>query len=150
MNVGDTSLGGAQQGFPETVWDVLCRARDSDENVRRDALGEICGRYWKPVYHYVRAAWAKSNDDAKDLTQAFFLWLMEGETLSRYEPERASFRAYLKGLLKNFVRHQDDALRRLKRGGGRILELDGNLSPIKEMIADPESVDPEKIFDRVW
>jgi RNA polymerase sigma factor (sigma-70 family) len=150
VDFGNTSLGGAQQEFPKTVWDVVCRARDGDEAVRREALGELCARYWKPVYHYIRAAWAKSNDDAKDLTQAFFVWLMEGETLSRYEPERASFRAYLKGLLKNFVRHQDEALRRLKRGGGKILELDGSLSSLKELLPGPESDDPEKIFDRVW
>lgn len=150
VDFGNTSLGGAQQEFPKTVWDVVCRARDADGAVRRKALGELCDRYWKPVYHYVRVAWAKSNDDAKDMTQAFFLWLLEGETLDRYEPERAGFRAYLKGLLKNFVRHQEEALRRLKRGGGKVLELDGSLAPIKEMVADPGSADPEKIFDQVW
>src|SRR5207249_4027101 len=76
--------------------------------------------------------------------------LMEGETLRRYRPERASFRAYLKSLLKHFVQHQEDALRRLKRGGGmKILELDGAL-PLKELVADPSSVDPEAAFDGVW
>lgn len=150
MKTGDTSLGGAQREFPQTLWDVLSRARDSDAGVRREGLEDLCRQYWKPVYHYVRVAWAKSNEDAKDLTQAFFLWLTEGETLRRYKPERASFRAYLKGLLKHFVQHQEDAMRRLKRGGGvKILELDGAL-PLKELIADPAGADPEKAFDGAW
>jgi DNA-directed RNA polymerase specialized sigma24 family protein len=150
MKTQDTSLGGEQRGFPQTLWDVLSRARDSDAAVRREGLEALCRQYWKPVYHYVRMAWAKTNEDAKDLTQAFFLWLTEGDTLARYQPERASFRAYLKGLLKHFVQHQDDALRRLKRGGGvRIVELDGPL-PLKDLVADPSSADPESIFDGAW
>ena len=150
MKTQDTSLGGEQREFPQTLWDVLCRARDSDAGVRRDGLEDLCRQYWKPVYRYVRVAWAKTNEDAKDLTQAFFLWLTEGDTLRRYKPERASFRAYLKGLMKHFVQHQEDALRRLKRGGGiRILELDGDL-PLKELLSDPSNHDPETIFDSAW
>jgi len=150
MKTQDTSLGGDQREFPQTLWDVLSRARDSDAEVRRAGLEDLCRHYWKPVYRYVRVAWAKTNDDAKDLTQAFFLWLTEGESLRRYEPARASFRAYLKSLLKHFVQHQDDALRRLKRGGGvKILELDGAAS-LKDLVADPSSADPEAIFDGAW
>jgi RNA polymerase sigma factor (sigma-70 family) len=151
MKTGDTSLGGSQQGFPQTLWDVLVRARDGDAGLRKEGWEELSRRYWKPVYHYVRIAWAKSNDDAKDLTQAFFLWLLEGEALEKYRPERASFRAYLKSLLKHFVLHQEDARRRLKRGGGvKILDLDGSLAPLKDLLPDPSSADPEKIFDRIW
>jgi RNA polymerase sigma-70 factor (ECF subfamily) len=150
MKTQDTSLGGEQREFPQTLWDILSRARDSDAVVRREGLEDLCRHYWKPVYRYVRVAWAKTNEDAKDLTQAFFLWLTEGDALRRYQPERASFRAYLKSLLKHFVQHQEDALRRLKRGGGvRIVELDGAV-PLKELLADPSSADPEAIFDAAW
>jgi RNA polymerase sigma-70 factor (ECF subfamily) len=146
MKTQDTSLGGGQREFPQTLWDVILRARDADAAVRRDGLEDLCRRYWKPVYRYLRVSWAKTNEDAKDLTQAFFLWLMEGETLARYQPERAGFRAYLKSLLKHFVQHQEDAVRRLKRGGGvRILPLDGALP-----VADPASPDPESTFDAAW
>ncbi len=150
MKTQDTSLGGERREFPQTLWDILSRARDSNADTRREGLEDLCRQYWKPIYRYVRVAWAKTNEDAKDLTQAFFLWLTEGDTLRRYQPERASFRAYLKSLLKHFVQHQDDALRRLKRGGGvKILELDGAL-PLKELLADPSSADPEAIFDGAW
>ena len=150
MKTLDTSLGGQQKEFPKTSWDALCRAQNSDAGTRREGLEELCRKYWKPVYHFIRVAWAKTNEDAKDLTQAFLLWLSEGEVLRRYRPEQASFRAYLKGLLKNFVRNQEDALGRLKRGGGlRILELDGSHA-LPELLADPATPDPGAAFDESW
>ena len=88
--------------------------------------------------------WGRSNEDAKDLTQAFFLWLVEEELVKRYEPGRAAFRTYLKSLLKHFVQDHDKAAHRLKRGGGlRMLGLD-------EAVPDSKSTDPEQAFDQAW
>jgi RNA polymerase sigma-70 factor (ECF subfamily) len=151
MRSGDTSLGGSQREFPKTLWELVARAHDASAETRREGLEGLCRRYWKPVYYYVRIAWAKSNEDAKDLTQAFFLWLTQGDAVGRYRPERASFRTYLKSLLQHFVHHQEDAMRRLKRGGGiRLLELDGELAALKNVLADPRTPAPEKAFDRAW
>src|SRR5258706_11610025 len=96
MNAGDTSLGGDHKRFPETTWSLVSKLRTPGEGPDRAGLETLCHRYWKPVYRYVRMAWAKSNDEAKDLVQAFFLWLLEGDALAKYEPGRGSFRGYLK------------------------------------------------------
>ncbi len=146
MGSGDTSLGGSGSEFPKTAGDMIAGARDPSSKVRRAAFEDLSRRYWKPVYTYVRLAWAKSNEDAKDLTQAFFLWLLEGDSIARYERERASFRTYLKMLLKSFVGHQDEAMSRLKRGGGvRIVAMD-----VKDLVPDPGAADPERLFDQEW
>lgn len=138
----DTSLGGGGRAFPDTTWGMISRLRDPARH--RDALEDLCRRYWKPVYLYARLAWAKSNEDAKDLAQAFFAWLLEGEPLRKFEPERGGFRAYLKVLLRRFVGHQETAMGRLKRGGGaRIVPIDADVA------VDRES-DPERAFDRAW
>lgn len=140
----DTSLGGAARQFPATTWGLIAKLRETAQH--RAALEDLCRRYWKPVYAWVRVAWAKSNEDAKDLTQAFFLWLLDGEPLKKYEPERGGFRGYLKLLLRRFVGHQEVALKRLKRGGGIkhiSIEDDG-------LVADARETDPEKLFDRSW
>ncbi|MGH9390748.1 MAG: RNA polymerase sigma factor [Vicinamibacteria bacterium] len=151
MGTGETSLGGSRQDFPKTAGDMLSQARDPSTRVRRAGFEELSKRYWKPVYHYVRVAWAKSNEDAKDLTQAFFLWLLEGDSIARYEQERASFRTYLKLLLKRFVGHQDEAMNRLKRGGGvRIVALDDEKTSLKGLVPDPGATDPERVFDQEW
>lgn len=151
MTTGETSLGGAGREFPKTAGEMLSKVRDPSTGVRRAGFEELSRRYWKPVYTYVRLAWAKTNEDAKDLSQAFFLWLLEGDSIARYEQERASFRTYLKLLLKRFVGHQEEAMSRLKRGGGvRIVPLEDGTAPLKDLLPDPASTDPERAFDRSW
>ncbi|MBI2933607.1 MAG: sigma-70 family RNA polymerase sigma factor [Planctomycetes bacterium] len=145
-----TSLGGNTRGFPETTWGLISRLGDHDSTDSHTALQSLCLKYWKPVYLYMRRAWAKCNEDAKDLTQAFFLWLMEGDTLSRYAPERGSFRRFIKVLLRRFVGHHERALQCLKRGGGiHVLPLD-DLAALDRIVADPRAPDPETLFDREW
>lgn len=150
-HAGDTSLGGSGKDFPKTASDLLSKACHASLTDGRESLEELCRRYWKPVYFYLRIAWSKTNEDAKDLTQAFFLWLVEEGLLKRYEPERAAFRAYLKSLLKHFVQDHHKALHRLKRGGGaRILNLDGEIAASGDALIDPKAIDPEKAFDHAW
>jgi len=144
-------MGGPAREFSKTAGDLLSRARDSSMEVRQQGLADLCRTYWKPIYSQLRMAWNKSNEDAKDLTQAFLLWLVEGDALRRYAPERASFRTYLKTLLKHFVQHQETALHRLKRGGGiQILSMNLEVGPLEEVLRDSRGVDPERVFDRVW
>jgi RNA polymerase sigma factor (sigma-70 family) len=151
MRSRDTSLGGPGVNFAETAWGMVERARDGSPQVRQGGLDDLARSYWKPVYHYLRVAWRKSNEDAKDLTQAFFLWLADRDVLGRYAPERGSFRAFLKSLVKHFVQHQDEALDRLKRGGGRvILSLNEEFKSLEGITPDPKAVDPEEIFEREW
>ena len=131
--------------FPDTSWSLVSRLCATGQERYREGLDELCRRYWNPAFAYVRAAWAKSAEEAKDLTQAFFLWLIEDEALRSYLPERGGFRPFLKTLLRRFVGHQAVALERLKRGGGRtILPLDG-----RELPAAREA-DPERAFERAW
>jgi RNA polymerase sigma-70 factor (ECF subfamily) len=117
----------------------------------RAALETLCTRYLAPVTSYARAAWARSDEDAQDLAQEFFAWLLDGEVLRRYAPDQGSFRAYLKGVLRNFERNQAQARRRLKRGGGaRPVSLDQTGSPLAAGVADRRAEDPALAFDRAW
>lgn len=151
MRDHDTSLGGTTQAFTRTLRDLLVRVRHEQAKVRKEALEELCRIYWKPIYSHLRRGWARTNEDAKDLTQAFLLWLVEGDAILRYAPERAAFRTYLKSLLKHFVQHHDEALSRLKRGGGaRLAELNGDVGELAGTIEDRRGLDPERVFDRVW
>src|ERR1043166_1008719 len=140
MKTGDTTLGGAGKAFPETSIGFAGGLRDGG------SLEGLPKRYWKPGYSYIRIAWAKSNEDAKDLTQEFFLWLLEDGAIARYDRERGGFRPYLKVLLRRFAGHEERDLRRLKRGGGAsILSLEGDAPPLPA-----DETDPEKVFERVW
>lgn len=141
----DTSLGGDDRRFPETTLGFAGGLQDPDGPGWARALETLCTRYWKPVYSWFRLAWAKSNDDAKDLTQAFFTELLEDPALRRFDPAKGGFRAYLKTLLRRFASHAERDRLRLKRGGGKVVPLAGDVPELPAAGADPEQV-----FERVW
>lgn len=142
----DTSLGGQERAFPETTLGFAGGLGDPDGPGFARALETLCARYWKPVYSWLRVAWAKSNEEAKDLTQAFFLDLLEDPALRRFDPARGGFRPYLKTLLRRFASKEERDRLRLKRGGGaRVLSLAGEVPDLPDPAADPE-----RLFESVW
>jgi RNA polymerase sigma factor (sigma-70 family) len=148
---GETGFGAGGRDFPETSWSLVVRLGARGED-RQLGLSALCQRYWRPIYSYARQGLRREREDAKELTQAFFLWLIEGQTLERYAPEQASFRHYLKGLLRNFARNEVQARERLKRGGGvASLPLDDAALPgLEASLADPKATSPEEAFDRAF
>ena len=58
------------------------------------ALADLCGIYWYPLYAYVRRQ-GHSADDAQDLTQEFFVGLLDKDTLQVADRERGRFRSFL-------------------------------------------------------
>lgn len=151
MSGGDTSLGGPGGAFPSTLWSVLEEVRDRTDDEARSRLGALLSAYWKPVYLAIRGGWRKPREDAKDLTQSFFAWLLDGEVLRKVERGRGRFRGFLKAVLRNYLNNTRRSERQLKRGGGR--------PPVALDISDPQleaalpagpDRTPEEIFDREW
>ncbi len=135
--------------FPSTSWALIAGARRGTDEARRNALDLLCRRYWPPVFHFVRRAWNKPDVDARDLTQSFFLWILEGDALTRFKPERGRFRAYLKMLLRSFAANEHEAQRAVKRGGSvNTFSLDG--AAIQAEFAGLSAENPEQIFDWSW
>ncbi|MEO8131804.1 MAG: hypothetical protein ABI822_32220, partial [Bryobacteraceae bacterium] len=119
---------------------------------RAVAHESIVAAYWKPVYKYIRIKWKSSNEDAKDLTQGFFLRALEKDFFDGYRPEKGTFRTYLRVCLDAFLANERQASQRLKRGGGTILlpldftTAEGELQQIE--IAQDDS--PDRFFAREW
>jgi RNA polymerase sigma factor (sigma-70 family) len=107
-----------------------------------DALERVIALYWKPVYRFVRLKFHKDNEDAKDLTQGFFTAALERDFFSRFDPDKASFRTYLRMAVERFAANQHAAANRQKRGGEIEFEL------IEEQEVATES--PEQAFEREW
>ncbi len=131
--------------FPETSWATILAARDADE--KREPLDRLFRKYWQPVYRYIRRRWGvRRDDEARDLTQAFFLRLLETDFLRSVDPEKGRFRAYVKACLRH---HLADVRKReatLKRGGGNSLfSLEQSEVPIE---ATQRSA--EEMFDLEW
>ena len=142
------TAGGGRRDLPSIRWSLVAGLQRGTVSARRDALGHLFERYSKPIYHYIRLKWSKSPDDARDLTEDFFVALLEGDALQRFEPGRSSFRNYLKGILRNFAADQFDAARALKRGGG--VKVVSMPDVLHDVVPDAAAVDPEKALDWAW
>jgi RNA polymerase sigma-70 factor (ECF subfamily) len=143
----NTELGGSQQEFPRTTADLLRQLADPGTAARLSVVELLAGRYWKPVYCFLRLSYRKSNEDAKDLTQAFFAWLLERDLLGRFDPSRSTFRTFLKGILRNFAGNEHQAAMRLKRGGGlQSIGADVSMLPVES----PAPADPDAAFEQAF
>jgi len=148
----DTQIGGPAGRFPVTRGSLLAAARSSDSDERQRALGTLIAAYWKPVYKYIRLRWQKDNDGAKDLTQEFFVRLLEKDFLDSYDPARARLRTFLRVCVDRFISNQEKAAQRQKRGSNQqILSLDfetaeGELRQVE--IPSPENMDD--FFAHEW
>lgn len=148
MGLGDRDSGGpVPVRMPTTRWSLIREARDTAATSSREALNQLCEAYWRPVFSYMRAARSLPAEDARDLTQAFFVEILERNMLQRYAPSGGSFRAYLRGAIRYFLLDEHEKAVRLKRGGGlKILNLEGLQLPASQ----EESSSPEETFDREW
>jgi RNA polymerase sigma factor (sigma-70 family) len=143
----DTTVGAGKSQFPPTAWTLVERLRNPKDPRVQAYLDRMIQAYWRPVYKYVRIAWKRSNEDAKDLTQAFFVHLLEGSLFARADPEQGNFRRLLLASLKNFLSNEARAAEAAKRGGGRkIVSLEGD--PDEGAVTDPS--DPQAFFESQW
>jgi RNA polymerase sigma factor (sigma-70 family) len=143
----DTAIRAGESRFPPTAWSILSRLRDPRDPRVQEYLNRMIEMYWRPIYKYVRIAWKRSNEDAKDLTQAFFIHLLEGDLLARADPERGNFRKLLLASLRNFLANEARADHAQKRGGGRVIRsLDAGTEDAGA--ADPQ--DPQEAFESQW
>jgi RNA polymerase sigma factor (sigma-70 family) len=147
----DTDLGGPVAAFPATRGSVVRAAGSADAAVRRQAQEALIAAYWKPVYKYVRFKWGAANEDAKDLTQAFFARAMERDFFDRFDPTKARFRTFLRVCVDGFVANERRAAGRLKRGPAELLPLDFEGAE-GEFCRHPPAAgsDPDDFFRREW
>lgn len=142
-----------QTRFVATRWTLILRARGETAESRA-ALSELCDAYYQPVLRFLQRE-GRDEDTARELAQEFFAEVLAGGAFDGADPARGRFRSYLLGALKHFLFDERKRERRLKRGGGRIVEsldasnpcdADGSAS----QIADDSARSPEALFDREW
>lgn len=136
--------------FSTTAWSVIAAARGHDSVAARGALGTLCGRYWPPLYAYLRRK-GYDPEEAEDLTQGFFVCLLERDLLQRLEPGRGRFRTYLLTCLNYYLHNEWDRRTAVKRGGtSEVLSLDFHLAEERYRPLDPSTAEPTLAFDRQW
>ncbi len=148
----DTDLGGPAAPFPATSCSLVRAAGSADAALRKQAQERLIAAYWKPVYKYLRFKRGLSNEDAKDLTQAFFARAIEKDFFDRFDPRRARFRTFLRVCVDGFVAKEHRAAGRLKRGGG-VERTSLDFAAADEELAHQlpaAGADPDDFFRREW
>ena len=96
------SRAGGRPNFLTTQWGMLSAASAEGDTEVRAALEEIYRLYCYPVYAFIRRR-GYSRQDAQDLTQDFFVHLLEKGILGRADSQRGRFRNFLLGVLEHFL-----------------------------------------------
>ncbi len=136
--------------FATTHWSlVLSAGRDSSVAARR-ALAALCETYWYPLYAYIRRR-GHQPQDAADSAQAFFVELLERESLRVANPARGRFRSFLLAACGHFLANRRRHAAAQKRGGNRApLSLDFDAAERRYQFEPSSDATAEKLFERRW
>lgn len=137
--------------FPTTTW-TLIRAVGSGGmgHANEDEMNRFIESYWKPVFRFIRAH-GYSNDRAEDLTQSFFLDLMNKNWVGHADRERGRFRTFLLSVLKRFLSDQGTSRAR------RQMQFESNIVNVASLMTDADrsfepstNITPDRLFMSEW
>src|SRR5436309_15267744 len=136
--------------FQSTHWTVVLEAARQESPSGQAALAALYQTYRYPVYAFIRRS-GQSVDEAADLTQDFFLRLLEKNWLASITREGGKFRSLLLTAVKHFLANARDHASTQKRGGGQPLLSLNEESPESRYQFEPvDRVTPELLFERRW
>jgi RNA polymerase sigma factor (sigma-70 family) len=139
----------ASPEFPATRWTLVLAAGDPQRGDAGSALVSLCEAYWYPLYAFLRRR-GYPADRAQDLTQEFFVRILQGRYLDRADPEKGRFRSFVLTSLKFFVADDEDRQRAYKRGGGAVGALEFSSGEGRYQREPAHDETPERIFERRW
>jgi RNA polymerase sigma-70 factor (ECF subfamily) len=146
---------GSLTHFVTTRWSLIRqRCAPGPRSQIDPGLAHLCQIYWRPIFTFIYRR-GYSAPDAQDLTQDFFLMILEGNLLQSADPKRGRFRSLLLRSLKNFLIDAAVKSGRHKRGGSvEFVSLEKWMSETPAQLSMPgaamESAPPDALFDAGW
>ena len=128
----------------------MLAAAGSDTTNAQAALEKLCRTYWYPLYAYVRRR-GHAAQDAQDLTQAFFVRLLERHWVADADHDRGLFRTFLLTAMSRFLSDEWDKARAQKRGGDVThvpIQLD--TAETRYGLEPADNGTPEQSYERRW
>jgi DNA-directed RNA polymerase specialized sigma24 family protein len=142
--------------FVTTRWSLILSAASlgSEQQKAHDALAELCRTYWRPIFLFVRGR-GYSIEDAQDLTQDFFVTILEHNWLQHADRNRGRFRSLLLKSLQNFLVNTAEKAHTHKRGGGaEFISWDDWMAEAPSQLSIPvqalDLLPLERLFDFHW
>jgi RNA polymerase sigma-70 factor (ECF subfamily) len=136
--------------FHTTRWSAVLLSAQSQAPGSQAALAELCRIYWYPIYAFVRRR-GSGAEDAQDLTQGFFLHLLDHKALRQVSPVKGKFRSFLLASLQNYLSDQADSARCLKRGGNiEFVPADMKSAEDRYQLVALDFLTADTVFDARW
>ena len=140
----------AKKSFATTRWTMVRDASGATSVASTKALEELCNAYWFPLYTYVRRL-GRSKEEAEDLTQGFFMYLLSRSDFTDLNRKEGKFRSFLLASLKHYISNDNDKKRTKKRGGTIThFSLDWESADAKYQLIDTTTLSPDSAYDREW
>jgi RNA polymerase sigma factor (sigma-70 family) len=135
--------------FVTTHWSVVLAAQGSSP-AAEEALEKLCRTYWRPIYGFVRRQ-GVGPEEAEDLTQGFFVLLLERRDLNTVRKEKGRLRSYLLVSLKHFLADEWRRATAVKRGKGqRLIPLEEFRDSHRVDVDRSDRLTPDQIYERRW
>jgi len=142
--------------FVTTRWSLILSGADSDGDAEqaRAALADLCRIYWRPVFSFVCRR-GYSTEDAQDLTQDFFVMMLQSDWLQHADENRGRFRSFLLKSLQNFLNHAREKNHARKRGGDvQFVSWDDWMAEAPSTLSiSPQALEKlpaDRLFDLRW
>jgi len=143
-----TRMGGDRDVFATTCWTQIRSFNEKNDAHRQLILSQMMGRYWRPVYCYLRRK-GLSNDDAKDMTQSFFCEVVMGrELVAQASQSKGRFRTFLLTALDRYLVDIHRRESALKRSPGQMVSLNSEEMP--DLPKDLRQSPPDQVFCYAW
>lgn len=133
--------------FQVTRWTLVQRINHPDAREAQEALNELCGMYWRPLYIFARG-FGRSMEDAEDVVQGFLAKGIEKALFTAADREKGKMRTFLLTAFKRYLRDEHAKDTALKRGEGKVDATD--LAAEEAHLADSGAADPTLSFDKRW
>ena len=121
--------------------------QDDSDATHRKAIEELCEIYWYPIYAFIRRK-GRNVQDAQELTQSFFLKVLESGFFERANPENGKLRSFLMKSVSNFL--VSDYRRSADAKGVFIEAIDFELGERRFQSDSLSSETAEKLFEKRW
>ena len=133
--------------FLPTQWTQIAYASDPSDPRSQRALNDLCQAYWYPVYAAIRRA-GHSEHDAEDLTQSFFLTVLEKGTFSRADKAKGRFRTFVLSCLGNFLHNARAHDQAQKRDSRKLVSFESLEAAERYAAEGHDDLTPDKLFER--
>lgn len=121
--------------------------QDDSDATHRKAIEELCEIYWYPIYAFVRRK-GRSVQDAQEMTQAFFVKILESGFFEKANPENGRLRSFLMKSVSNFL--VSDYRKSLEAKGVFVESIDFEQGERRFQADSLANETPETLFEKRW